>query len=348
MTTPLIALCLEQTLGHRAHSANLGVAAACQDQSIDIVHVEYPERPRVKAPWAFRGSVAACRQMRARIRRPDIALFHTQTISLFASRAARGKPYAVSVDATPVQLDEMGAQYQHRRGPALIESAKRRWYRASFAGAAGVVAWSSWAADSLAADYGVPRERIFVIHPGATAEFFDIQRTPHTRRPRILFVGGDFVRKGGPTLLQAFERVRDRADLTLVTNGIASAPPGIDILRDIRPATPELFATFSGADIFCLPTLADCTSVAIGEAMAAGLPVITTTVGSNSQTVRDGESGLLVPPGDVAALASALERMVDDATLRESLGRRAREEAHAHLDASVNAGRLFDLLAELA
>ena len=340
---PRLALCLEQTLGHRAHGLTLEAAAV---QAGAAIHrVEYDEHPRLPAPWALRGSWYARQALRRAEQRADVALFHTSTISLFGPRI--GSRYVVSTDATPLQVDAMGRWYAHAPGPALAERAKRAWYRHAFGRAAALVAWSRWAARSLVADYGVDSSRILVAHPGAPQPFFDIQR-PRKPGVRILFVGGDFERKGGDLLLEAFEPLADRAALTIVTDAPVAVPPGVTRLSGIRPGTPEQLAAFAEADIFCLPTRGDCTPVVFGEAMAAGLPIVTTLVGSNAETVADRETGLLIQPGDGRALGLALAELVADRGLRERMGVAARAHARDRMDAAVNAGRIIEWMRAVA
>jgi glycosyltransferase involved in cell wall biosynthesis len=347
MNQPRVALCLEQTLGHRTHGQNLEAAVAREAPAVDVIHVDYPESRCVPVPWALRGSMDARRILHSRSRY-DAVLFHTQTIALFAKQATRGGKYIVSVDATPVQVDEMGKWYDHKKSSAPVEAVKRRWYQSVLKGADGVVAWSDWAAASLVDDYGVEDERILVAHPGAPSDFFTIKRD-HTRDvSRVLFVGGDFERKGGTALLRAFERLRGEAELVLVTNADVPDIAGVAVLRGVQPGTPELRLAFEQADIFCLPTLGDCTSVAIGEAMAAGLPVITTTVGSNRETVKDGVTGMLVEPGNDAQLFNALETLTDNPAKRREMGANARVDAKCRMDASRNASRVLSMLEAVA
>ncbi|MFN0146202.1 MAG: glycosyltransferase [Dehalococcoidia bacterium] len=347
MTGPALAFCLEQTLGHRAHGLNLEAAIAAAAPDAAVHRIEYPEGSRLPVPWAVRGSALAWRSLRGG-GKPAATLFHTSTISLFAPQAARGGRYIVSVDATPAQLDQMGQWYGHAQGSARAERAKRAWYRRVLGGAASVVAWSSWAADSLVRDYGVRRERILVAHPGAGRGFFEIERDERPHTPRILFVGGDFQRKGGDTLLEAFAPLAGRAELTVVSDAELPPMPGVRHERGLRPGTGGLVQAFAEADIFCLPTRGDCTPVAIGEAMAAGLPVITTRVGSNPETVVDGVDGLLIEPGSVASLAEALRSLVDDAGVRVRMGAAARAAAHERMDAEANALRIIERLKAVA
>jgi len=336
-----LSLCLEQTLGHRAHTRNLERATE-GIQGASVVRVEYRERGRLPLPWTVRGSMDACRELR---RRPaaDVTFFHTQSIGLFAAHATRGAKYAISVDATPRQMDTMGDWYGHRRNSGPIEVAKCFLYRRVLQRAAIVVAWSDWAQESLVTDYGVQRRRVAVVHPGAPGEFFRIPRT-RLRRPTILFVGGDFDRKGGALLLEAFAALREQANLLVVTSAPLSEALGVEVVRNASPGSPELLDAYSRSDIFCLPTFGDCTSIAIEEAMAAGLPVVTTGVGSNPSTVIDGCSGMIVQPGSVAEVVTALARLIDDGELRRTMGQNAREAAALDMDAEKNARRLVGLL----
>ena len=81
----------------------------------------------------------------------------------------------------------------------------------------GFVAWSNWAKQSFVDDYGCREEDVTVIPPGVDiGHFSDAERD--NELPRILFVGGDFERKGGDLLLKIFrERLRNKAELILVT-----------------------------------------------------------------------------------------------------------------------------------
>lgn len=338
------AICVEETLGHRAHGVNLLAAMTRRRFPATMLHIVPPARQRVPLPWALRGSIDAWRSLRAT--RHRAVLFHTQTISLLAP-FLRGTPYLVSLDATPLQMDALGAWYSHSRGSRLAEWLKHRWYRLVLRRAAAVITWTEWAADSVRHDYAVEPRRLLVAHPGAGGQFFQIERAAPRTRPTILFVGGQFERKGGPDLLDAFQAVRDRADLVIVTEDDVPEGSGAVVRRGIRPGTDALIDAFAGADIFCLPTLADCTPVVIGEAAASGLPVITTTVGSNPETLPSA-AGVLVPPGDRRALRAALIALVDDPEARAAIGKSARQHARLHMDAERNANAVLDLIEEVA
>ena len=91
----------------------------------------------------------------------------------------------------------------------------------------------------------------------------------------------------------------------------------------------ELGPYYERAAIVCVPSRREGYGVVAREAMAYGKAIVTTGVGGLADAIDDGVTGLVVPPGDVAALRAALERLLADAGLRDRLGRAAREKAQA-------------------
>lgn len=106
------------------------------------------------------------------------------------------------------------------------------------------------------------------------------------------------------------------------------------LLAGARSDIPDWLASF---DVFAVPSRNEGVSIAILEAMAAGLPVVATHVGGNSEVVEDRETGHLVPVGDVDAMAIALQRYRDDAALAARHGEagRARMLAHFSMDSMI-------------
>ncbi|HVY15190.1 MAG TPA: glycosyltransferase family 4 protein [Rhodopila sp.] len=138
---------------------------------------------------------------------------------------------------------------------------------------------------------------------------------------RVVFVGIDWQRKGGPVLLSAFEKIADRfphAELTILGCSPTTTHPRIRALGK-RPRT-EVAEHLSRAAIFCLPSLVEPSAVASVEAMAFRLPVVATQVGGFPEMVADGETGLLVPPNDPDALAAALASLLDAPARAQAMG----------------------------
>ncbi|MCH8274726.1 MAG: glycosyltransferase family 4 protein [Armatimonadetes bacterium] len=159
---------------------------------------------------------------------------------------------------------------------------------------------------------------------------------------RVLFVGAVCEPKGVPELLDALETLmEERADLAARIVGHKQYPGHYERIvakhgrmkhRDRIALTgpkfgAELAAEYKSADLFALPSHFEGVPMVIMEAMAAGLPVVATRVGGIPDIIRDGEHGFLVEPRSVGELAEALARLIDDAGLREKIGRRNRAEA---------------------
>src|ERR1051326_3657667 len=205
---------------------------------------------------------------------------------------------------------------------------------------------SSWAADSLARQ-GVARERIHVIHPGV-----DLDDWPRLRRRqeqdgdaklRLLFVGGDFERKGGPLLVDVVRtHFADRCELDLVTPAAVEPRPGIRVHR-AEPNSRLLRDLYAQADLFVLPTQADCYGHVLVEALASGVPVIATKVGGISDIVDENQTGWLIEPTG-QSLVAALQRALSERERLPELGVRGRAVVEQRFDGCRNDERLASLL----
>lgn len=109
----------------------------------------------------------------------------------------------------------------------------------------------------------------------------------------------------------------------------------------------EKESVLRNADLFVLPSYMEGFSMAILEAMWAGLPIVTTTVGSNPDIIIDGVNGFLVTPGDLDALRSAISTLVRDSDLRESMGRRNKELVRSNYSIDLVARRMAEIVGGL-
>jgi glycosyltransferase involved in cell wall biosynthesis len=190
-------------------------------------------------------------------------------------------------------------------------------------------------------DYGFPPSRVARIPNGVDTGRFaprhgrsELKTHLAPEGPLAVFVGRLDVQKGLECLLRAWARVRaehPRARLVLIGEGpqahalqeLAGALGVQDEVlfagaqRDVRPY-------LQAADVFVLPSLAEGMSNALLEAMACGVPCVTTRVGGNVDLVTDGETGLLVDPGQEEPLARALLTLLDDPEGAQRLGEAAR------------------------
>lgn len=363
---PRVAFVMEQTLGHVTHARNLR-AALDATPSLDVrwlpirFDVSGAARliPLYGSNWSVRASWRARQALKGALARGplDALFFHTQVTSLFSVDLMRQIPTVISLDATPLNFDAVGASYGHRAAnDGFLDRQKFQLNCRALQAAQTLVAWSAWAKRSLVDEYGVEAARVRVLAPGASSAFFEVGRrrlaspAPVPTAPaRLLFVGGDWERKGGPVLLEALAGLPAGSwQLDVVTRSNVPASAGVTVHHNVGPNSPELLRLFSEADIFVLPSLGECLAVVLMEATAAALPVVTTDVGALGEAVRPGLTGAVVPPRDALALRNALATLLENPAARRIMGEAAHTFARERFDANHNNRVLLDLLAEHA
>jgi glycosyltransferase involved in cell wall biosynthesis len=176
-----------------------------------------------------------------------------------------------------------------------------------------------------------------------------VRRLDEIGAPFILFVGALRREKGIEELLGAYERIGDAPPLVLIgtleRDTPASMPPGVVVIE--KATIPEVFAAWDRSLFGVLPSRwPEPLGSVVYEGMSRGRAVIGTRPGGHVDMIDDGETGLLVPAGDEAALEAALRRLIDDAELRERLGRAARV-ASMHFTAATSIPSLDRLLSHL-
>jgi len=220
-----------------------------------------------------------------------------------------------------------------------------------------VVALVPRTADLLRLD-GVPDDRVHVLPSGFDPGIFHggtVDAFPGMPRPRIGYVGRLAAQKRPDLLVEAFGRLRTEAHLVVVGDG----PMRAAVLAAVRssPARDRITVTgfvphvevpqvLASLDLLVLPSAYEEMGSVLVEAMASGLPVVASRVGGIPAVVADGETGLLVPPGDVDALAAALDELLADPARRHRMGVAARERA-GHYSWPDLAGRVAILYEEL-
>jgi glycosyltransferase involved in cell wall biosynthesis len=333
---------MELTLGSITYYLNLRRhESAAPGETPRWLPVEYHMS---RVPWTLAGSWRARRALKPNFNDIDGAFVHTTTIGLLCEDLLDRKPIVLSTDGTPLQKKSMREAYGQGSERPFVGQLKHAFYRRCFQRAAGFVTWSNWSRDSLIRDYGLRPEAVEVIPPGVTLTDF----TPgngERKLPRILFVGGDFRRKGGHLLLSIFrKRLRGRAELVIITREAVPVEEGVYVHSGITANSPKLRELYASSDIFALPTNADCYSLVCIEALAAGLPAVSTRVGGIPDVIQQGKTGFLVEPGDEEALGDALELLVSDAGRRREMASACREDAARRFSAEQNARRLFEFV----
>ncbi|MDB5076947.1 MAG: glycosyl transferase group 1 [Chloroflexi bacterium] len=354
---PRVAFIMEQTLGHVTHYRNLR-SIVDLDSSVRAtwLPLEFPSQdaienlPLLRTNWSARASTRARRLLRQH-RAPkkfQALYFHTQVTTLLCTGLLRRIPAVISLDATPMNYDVVGSGYNHRSQGRLAEQIKLAINQRPLLAAKAIVTWCDWARRSLIDHYEVPAERITVIPPGVPlAQWPQPRSRPDSGPLRILFVGADFARKGGEDLLAATAQLSHPVELHLVTKAEIPERPGVRVYRDVAPNSDLLKRLYAEADLFVLPTHADCFPLVIQEAMAAGLPVVSTDVGAIGEAVIPDRTGLLVPPSDPRSLANAIGAMADDIARRRAMGHEARQLAEERFDSAANARRILEIICGL-
>lgn len=347
---------LEQSLGHITHTKNL-VTNVANDPEVHahwgLIDFEAKgiagRLPVYRSNWTVRAGMRARREV-ARMNgqvKLDALFFHTQVPAVLAQSWLRKIPGIVSLDATPLQYDELGAFYKHEQGPAWLENWKWRLNRDCFRSARRLVAWAEWTKLGLVRDYQVPAEKITVIPPGVNVSEWrrPTPRVLHDNPVKILFVGGDLERKGGLVLLKSFRALRHLGvELHLVTKDSLAPEPGVFVYNNLQANSQPLKDLYHACDVFALPTYGDCLPMVLSEAGAAEMAIVSTSVAGIPEIILNRETGLTVPVGDAGALTQALSDLATNPALRLSLGKRALAHVTRHYDAPTNASLLLNLL----
>jgi glycosyltransferase involved in cell wall biosynthesis len=200
----------------------------------------------------------------------------------------------------------------------------------------------------------VPEQRVFKIPIGIDLERFSV--APERDAPA--FVVGSFVKDGvgmddgfepkllkGPnTFVAVVERLRERIpELSVLLTGPARGYVRRELERLAVPcrhrllsSRDELAGAYAETDVCLVTSRQEGGPKAVLEAMASGVPFVSTRVGQAAELVRDGENGLLADVDDVEALVAAVERVHDDSELRAGLRESGRRTAEAHAEEQLD------------
>lgn len=329
--------------GGREHGGGIGRfigyvvdAAAARGARHRVTDTRGPVWSKLRSPWRLAGALA--RMAQDRVIAPE-RLHHIHV-------AGRGSTLRKLVLAGLAR--RLGCRhvlhlhdYDYAGDFALRSKRGKAAVRAMFSGADAVVVLGRKDRDFVTGTLGVDPARVAVLHncvpdPGPRATFPEGD-------PQILFLGTLGPRKGVPELIAALSTPEMRGlawRAVLAGDGDAAtyrrqAEAGGIAGRLSFPGWLDTAATAAlraESHVFVLPSHAEGLSMALLEAMASELAVIATPVGAHAEILTDGETALFVPPGDTAALAKALARLVGDPGLRAAIaasGRAAFERRHA-------------------
>jgi glycosyltransferase involved in cell wall biosynthesis len=221
---------------------------------------------------------------------------------------------------------------------------------------------SNWAAKSAIGHYGARPEDVSVISWGCnfdTVPASEVRPSDFVRNEcRLLFIGGEWERKGGDVVCSAGDILAGKG-IPLRVDVVGVSPP-----EDVAPrpwlhhhgylskADKEQLALLRSltrdADLLFLPTRRDCTPMVFAEANAYGTPALTRDVGGVADVVHDGANGIVLPENaDASQFAAEIEALWNDPKRYEELRASARREYEARLNWDVWASKIAELVNRL-
>ncbi len=330
---------------------------------LPIRRVAYPDVPKIRMPalWAALGVRAALSVAGGRVSEVHCGQVLETGLAGWLLHRTTGRPYAVYIYGEELGVYSQGAW-------------ARRQMQRVLAGAYAVVTISEASRHALLA-LGVPPEKIAIAYPGVDAPLppAPAERTREKYAlgsgPVLLTVGRLSERKGQDTVLQALPALARRyPGIRYVVAGQGPYGPRLHRMAEEwgvadrvcfvpQSSDQERADLYHACDLFAMPnrTLANGDTEGFGivflEANLAGRAVVGGRAGGAVEAVADGESGVLVTPGDAEAVAAAIEALLSDPDRRTAMGRAGRERAasrftwkaaaqvvDAHLEARRNGG----------
>ncbi len=231
-------------------------------------------------------------------------------------------------------------------------SHERKTYEFLFNKSEYILVLSSGCRNEIIESLGIKPEKVIVFYNPCPV--VDQKHEKECKRPYVLFAGTIIPLKGYHDLINAFGKISEKYpewDLVLAGNGEIEKAKNMAV--DLGISTKVHFTgwvgglekdkLFADAAIFCLPSYTEGFPMAVLDAWAYGVPVITTPVGGMPDVAVDGENMLLFNPGDVVTLSKQLERMISDSELRNKIGLASMEFAKHQFNRSFLCKQLSEI-----
>ena len=288
----------------------------------EILRGEFSARHALfRTTYAFRRLRVAMQQYV----RPGRHLFSFQMQSLY-NTSVPGVPYFVYTDHTHLSnLNYPDFDRRELRSPEWIALE-----RSIYESATVVFTRSTDVAADLVRYYNLSPDKIECVYAGSNVDVKNAGEPNNNgySNKRIIFVGVDWLRKGGAELQEAFRTVlksHPDAHLTIAGSNTPVDLPNCTVLGPVNAS--DLSRYYTEASVFCLPTKREPFGIAFVEAMMHRLPIVATAVGAVPDMVEHGVNGFLVEPGKAEPLAQALCTLLDSPQLCQEFGRRSYDKA---------------------
>ncbi len=313
-----------------------------------------PADPALRTKLLPRKYVSLALRLAALAQQQHVVRLHAH----FASRAGHVAALTATLCGCPYSITAHAKDIYH----SDVDQELLRWKIAGAACVVTVTDYNQRHLRTLVADIPGAAEKIVRLYNGVDLNRFGAVDSPPRPRPLIVAVGRLAEKKGFAVLIEACRQLRAQArefDCEIIGGGpeedalrrqIAGAHLADTVtLRGVLP-TEEVAARLHAATVVVLPCIVgqdgnvDALPTVLLEAMASGRPVVSTRLSGIPEIVDDGRTGLLVPPGDPAALAEALAAIISDAARAQAMGRAGRRRAEERFDLEANVLRLRSLL----
>lgn len=284
------------------------------------------ERHRIEAGASMLDDILRHRRTFAGL---DLDLLQVTLPNPFFARSAQIAAHSLRLPTVAVQ--QLVLPPRRRRGAWLVRALARPL--------AATIAVGEQTADDLHDYFGLPRQRLHVVHNGVPTPAPAALPGALQHRPVIGCVARYEDQKGLDRLVRAMTELTD-ARLLLVGDGSRrddlselAIELGVADRVEVGPWREDARQLIASFDVFALASVDEAFPLTIVEAMLAGTPVVATDVGSVREAVIDGETGRLVPSGDQDALVAALRELLDDRDTAGRLAAAARELAESRYTA---------------
>ena len=269
-------------------------------------------------------------------------------------------PYVIYTDGTRA-ITERGDPLCQLWPSKSEKTIRKRLETKLYRNARLILTFSECARMSVINDYGIDENKVVTVYAGANLKEIPSTIEKDYSNKTILFVGRDFHRKGGPTLIKAFKEVKKHvknAKLIMVSEPNLNYPSRIHTIFDffginissklnipdliIKSHIPyeELIRLYEHASVFAMPSIQENFGHVFLEAMAYKTPCIGTTVDAMPEIIENGKTGFLVPPNDHKELADKLILLLEDENLMKRMGESGRRRVEKYFTWDIVVDRM--------